>query len=75
MSLIITFQSTHQVLKAEKILLAAGVKFDIIPTPKNISSECGMSIRVDAEVHSSDGIRNILLHNSIVFRFNENHDK
>ncbi len=44
--LILTFQSTHHVMKAEKILLQAGIKHEIIPSPKNISSECGMSVRI-----------------------------
>ena len=44
---ILTFDSIHHVLKAEKMLLAAYVKLDIIPTPRNISSNCGMSIRIE----------------------------
>ena len=49
---ILVFESTHKALTAEKTLLAAGIKFDIIPTPKNISSDCGISIRLlpDAEI-------------------------
>jgi hypothetical protein len=50
---VLTFQSTHHVMKAEKILLQAGIKHEIIPTPKNISSECGMSVRI------SDGDFNV----------------
>jgi len=57
---IITFQSTHHVLKAEKILLAAGVEFDIIPTPKDISSECGMSIRFNINKHKQEYLKNLL---------------
>ena len=60
MMYIITFQSIHHVLKAEKVLLAMGVKFDIIPTPKNISSECGMSIRFDSENNKHEMIRTTL---------------
>jgi hypothetical protein len=37
------------VLKAEKVLLGQHLPNDIIPTPKDISSECGMSIRIDGE--------------------------
>jgi hypothetical protein len=43
---IITFDSIHQVLKAEQLLLKQKVAIDIIPTPKSISTNCGMSIRV-----------------------------
>jgi len=43
---ILVFESTHKVLKAEKELLAVGIKFDIIPTPKEITSDCGLSVRI-----------------------------
>ncbi len=58
--LILTFQSTHHVLKAERILIAKGIKFDIIPTPKDITSECGMSIRIDPHITSSPVLNSIL---------------
>ncbi len=68
MALLIIFQSTHHVLKAEKILLAAGVRFEIIPTPKNISSECGMSMRMEQDILSLEHFLSILRQNEIVFR-------
>jgi len=33
--LILIFESTHKVLKAEKLMVGAGLKFDIIPTQKS----------------------------------------
>ncbi len=42
-----TFVNTHTVIKAERFLRGAGVEVEVIPTPKGISSECGMSILVD----------------------------
>jgi len=33
-------------MKAEQLLKSAGIKHDIIPTPKEYSSDCGMSIRL-----------------------------
>lgn len=64
---IITFASTHHVLKAEKLLLSAGIKLEIIPTPKNISSDCGMSIRINPEVSDISVIETILNENNICF--------
>ncbi|MDD3740674.1 MAG: DUF3343 domain-containing protein [Bacteroidales bacterium] len=65
---VITFQSTHHVLKAEKILIKAGLKFDIIPTPKNISSDCGMSIRFDSQVINLSLLSELLNTNNISFK-------
>jgi hypothetical protein len=66
MKAIITFQSTHQVLKTEKLLQKEGVDFDIIPVPKEISSDCGMAIRVEME--SIKIIEGILEKNTIVYK-------
>jgi hypothetical protein len=64
---IFTFISTHHVLKAEKLLLGAGIKHEIIPTPKDISSDCGMSIRINPEVSYAAAIETILNENNIRF--------
>jgi hypothetical protein len=66
---IITFQSIHHVLKAEKVLLAMGVKFDIIPTPKDISSECGMSIRFDSENYDLEILKSTLQNEKLTCSF------
>ncbi len=68
---VLTFQSIHHVLKAEKLLLKAGFKLDIIPTPKNISSDCGMSIRIYCENAKIEIIRRIMEENEFVFAINE----
>jgi hypothetical protein len=65
---VLTFQSTHHVLKAEKILIEAGFKFDIIPTPKNISSDCGMSIRMDSESSDMILLSDLLNNSNIIFK-------
>jgi len=65
---IFTFSSTHHVLKAEKLLLAAGISLEIIPTPKNISSDCGMSIRINPEVSNVTAIETVLNENNIRFK-------
>jgi hypothetical protein len=65
--LILIFQSTHQVLKAEKLLLEKGVKLDIIPTPKDITSECGMSIRINPLVADIKFVISALEESKIAF--------
>ena len=65
--LILTFLSTHHVLKAEQVLLSKGIKLDIIPTPKDITSECGMSIRINPHVASSQVLKSILSEASFAF--------
>jgi len=40
---LITFTSTHQALRVEK-LLKKKTKVQIVPTPREISSECGFSL-------------------------------
>lgn len=44
MTVLFTFVSVHHALKAEKLLQAKGIELDIIPTPRSISTSCGMSI-------------------------------
>ena len=44
LSCIMILFSIHYVMKAENLLLAAGVVIDVIPVPRDISSDCGMAI-------------------------------
>lgn len=69
--IVLAFQATHYVLKAEKILIEKGFKFDIIPTPKDISSDCGMSIRFDPELTRNDSVAEILKSINIDFNIHE----
>jgi transcriptional regulator GlxA family with amidase domain len=68
---IFTFPSTHQVLMAEKLLLAESISHEIIPTPKNISSDCGMSIRVRTDGNNIDLIVSVLSGHNIGFSMKE----
>jgi len=47
---VIVFKSTHDVIKAKSELEKACIAHELIPTPKEISSECGMSLRVEKTV-------------------------
>jgi len=39
------FLSVHDVLRAEKLLLAAGIKPRLIPVPKQVSPDCGLAVQ------------------------------
>lgn len=39
------FRSIHDVLKAEKVLKKIGAEFELVPVPRQISSECGVCIK------------------------------
>lgn len=44
---IILFRTIHDVLRAEKALKKQDVKHELVPVPRNLSSDCGMCIRLD----------------------------
>jgi hypothetical protein len=37
-------EAIHYVIKGEKILKGAGLGIDVIPVPREISSDCGMAL-------------------------------
>ncbi|MDA8235839.1 MAG: DUF3343 domain-containing protein [Clostridia bacterium] len=43
---VISFISTHHALAAEKILKDTELAFILIPTPKEISTSCGLSVKL-----------------------------
>ena len=47
MNYVITFDSIHRVMKAEKILKRENVSITLIPKPRQISSDCGMVVQID----------------------------
>jgi hypothetical protein len=46
---VILFSTTSSVMQAEKILLKAGFVIKLIPTPREFSADCGISIRFEWE--------------------------
>jgi hypothetical protein len=42
---VVLFHTTSGVMRAEARLLAAGLPIQLIPTPREFSSDCGISIR------------------------------
>jgi len=43
---ILLYDSIHDVMRAEKTMQARSVWCDLIPTPRQLSSECGMSLEI-----------------------------
>lgn len=49
---LVLFNSIHDVLRAEKILKQHTVPNELVPVPRDLSSDCGMSIIVNGDIHS-----------------------
>jgi len=47
MSCVLIFNSIHRVMKAESILKREGLKFRLIPTPRSLTSDCGLAIEMN----------------------------
>lgn len=52
------FHSIHRVMKAEKVLKAAGADILLIPVPRQLSSDCGLAIRYPAD--AQEGVERLL---------------
>ncbi len=44
---VISFDSTHHAIKAEKLLKEADLSIKMMPTPREITASCGLSIRFE----------------------------
>ena len=44
---VVLFYSTSSALQAEKLLKREGVATKLIPVPRHLSSDCGISLRFD----------------------------
>ena len=49
MKFVVLFGSIHQVLRAEKFLNGKGIKIDLVPVPRELSSDCGVAIEMVLE--------------------------
>jgi hypothetical protein len=49
---LLLFESTHAVIKAERLLDEKKIPCKVIPVPKHISSECGLALEVSTEVRA-----------------------
>lgn len=46
---VVTFASTSGALKGEKVMKAANREFVIMPTPREVSTSCGLSLKIKPE--------------------------
>ena len=61
--LLLAAESTHLVIKNEKLLKEVGVDCRIIPLPSQIKASCGLSIRADLK--DIEKIKEILYNNEM----------
>jgi hypothetical protein len=46
---IVTFQNTHEAMKAEREAIKNQIKVIVIPTPTYITKSCGISLKIEEE--------------------------
>ena len=51
MLLLATYASSHEALRAEQILKAAGLQVELIPVPRQVKSSCGFCLLADVQDH------------------------
>lgn len=44
------FNSTHRVLKAERLLKDQGLEILLIPAPRALQTDCGLAVRFDRQL-------------------------
>ena len=44
---VVLFHSTAHAMRAEKVLTMGGFRIKMIPTPRHLSSDCGIALRFD----------------------------
>ena len=49
MKSVFLFESVHRVMRAEKVLKEKGIEVDLIPVPREISSDCGVAVELSQE--------------------------
>jgi hypothetical protein len=52
---LVLFPSVHVLMRAEGILRRAGIAFEVLPTPREISRECGMCLGLDDALEARAG--------------------
>lgn len=63
---VIAFDSTHYAIQGEKTLKDKDIDIKVIPTPREITASCGLSIRFNLEFY--DQVKNILEEASLSIR-------
>lgn len=60
---VVLFDSTAHVMRGEKVLARAGILVKMIPTPRQISTDCGLALRFVRD--DRDRVQAILLENGV----------
>jgi hypothetical protein len=55
---VVLFDGTSAALRAESVLHRCGITTKLIPTPRQLSSDCGLALRFDW--HQEDIVRSVL---------------
>jgi hypothetical protein len=50
---IILFYTIHDVLRAEKILKKHKISHELVPVPRNLSSDCGMCVKLQYDIEKT----------------------
>lgn len=66
MKQLVVFESVHQAIRAEQRLLKAGIRVELLPTPREISASCGQSLSFPADAR--EALLEILEQEKIEFR-------
>jgi len=62
-TIVFVLYSIHDVMKAEFALKEQGMTYDVIPVPKELSSDCGMALMVSCD--DQEAIRDIFKRNNL----------
>ena len=62
---IVAFNSTHHAIRTEKLLSENNIKVTTLPTPREISSSCGISVRFLKD--DMEKVENIIESNEILY--------
>jgi len=63
--MVITFQSSNHAIAAENFCKSKHIKMELIPTPREISSNCGFSLLI--YLNDVLEIRNEFVENEVIF--------
>lgn len=60
---VVLFRSTAHAIRAEKVLERAGLRIKMVPTPRQLSSDCGIALRFDRT--DAEGVESTLRENRV----------
>ena len=63
---IVSSNSTHHAIRLDKLLTEASVRATTLPTPREITASCGISIRFLYD--DIDKVKNTLIENSVEYK-------